>query len=107
MAATFNWIIRSMESFPLIGDRPNIVYTVYWNCYGIDTDNNGNTVSADHEGSCNIAYQPDTYIPYDLLTPDIVLGWVWNNIDKVSTESTVQSKISSLINPVITTPLPW
>jgi len=106
--ATFTWNIDRMESYPLIGDRPNIVYTVYWSCTGNDTDVNGNPCVAAQTGYCNIPYNPDTYVPYESLTQDVVLSWVWAyGSDKTVIETMVQDKLNILMNPVVATPLPW
>jgi hypothetical protein len=53
--------------------------------------------------------QGTSFIPYQDLTLDIVLGWIWaNGVDKAATEAAVQTQIDNLINPpVITPPLPW
>jgi len=106
--ATINWTIDRMDAVPLVGDRPNIVYTVYWSCIATDTDVNGNTVTASDSASCNVPYDPSTYVPYSDLTQDIVLGWVWNyGPVKELVEGAVGDKLSKLINPITTPPLPW
>jgi hypothetical protein len=53
--------------------------------------------------------QGTTFIPYQDLTLDIVLGWIWaNGVDKAATEAAVQTQIDNQINPPIITPtLPW
>lgn len=108
MTATFTWNIDQLDTYPLIVDRPNIVYTVYWTCTGDDTDINGNPYVATQTGYCNIPYDPSTYIPYASLTPDTILAWVWvYGSNKSIIESIVQDKLTVLMNPAVVTPLPW
>jgi hypothetical protein len=94
-----------MDSYPLVGDRPNIVYTVYWTCTGSDSDTG---ITANQTGYCNIPYDPSTYVPYEELLQDTVLGWVWTygSIREVI-EDIVSNKLSAEKNPLVSTPLPW
>jgi hypothetical protein len=50
-----------------------------------------------------------TFTPYDQLTQEQVLGWIWDNgVDKDATEAAVQQQLDNQINPpVVTPPLPW
>jgi hypothetical protein len=51
---------------------------------------------------------PD-FIPYDELTQEIVLNWIWNSgVSKEATEANVQQQIDNKINPpIVSPPLPW
>jgi hypothetical protein len=53
--------------------------------------------------------QGTSFIPYQDLTLDIVLGWIWaNGVDKAATEAAVQTQIDNQINPPVISPqLPW
>jgi hypothetical protein len=59
--------------------------------------------------TCSFPAPEGTFIPYDQLTQDQVLGWCWaNGVDKDATEASIQSQIDGQINPtVIQPPLPW
>jgi len=46
-------------------------------------------------------------VPYDNLTQDTVLGWVWASVDKEATEAALAKKINDLKNPPVSTGLPW
>ena len=46
-------------------------------------------------------------IPYENLTEATVLAWVWESVDKTSTESALAAQIALLKNPVTATGTPW
>ena len=47
-------------------------------------------------------------IPYDELTQDIVLAWIWaNGVDKDAVEARLANQIEMQKNPVSATGLPW
>jgi hypothetical protein len=49
------------------------------------------------------------FTPYNQLTKDQVLGWIWaNGVDKDATEAAVEGQIENQKNPPIVSPkLPW
>jgi hypothetical protein len=54
-----------------------------------------------------------TFIPYEDLTEDIVIGWIKESLGEngiISVEACIQGQIDSQINPPqvpVNTPLPW
>ena len=46
-------------------------------------------------------------IPYSSLTEATVLEWVWESVDKASTESALADQIALLKSPVKTSGTPW
>lgn len=46
-------------------------------------------------------------IPYENLTPETVLGWVWESVDKTATEDALAAKIDALKNPTQASGTPW
>ena len=47
-------------------------------------------------------------VPYESLTPEAVLAWVWaSGVDKTATEAALADKIAAQKNPVSATGLPW
>jgi hypothetical protein len=59
--------------------------------------------------TCGIAYAGGEFTPYEDLTQEEVLTWIWaNGVDKDATEEAVEQQIENQINPpVVTPPLPW
>lgn len=105
MATTFTWTISQLECIPQTPEGPDYVVTAYWSCTGTDGDYSSNIY-----GTCSFSStQESTFVPYDELTQDQVLGWCWTNgVDKDATESAVQQRIDNQINPpIVYPPLPW
>jgi len=102
---TFNWVVTALNCLPNAPEGQDYVITVHWTCNGTDGTYNGSVYS-----TCSLPVtQGTTFIPYQDLTLETVLGWIWaNGVDKASAEAAVQSNIDNQINPpVITPPLPW
>ena len=70
----------------------------------------GDDYSASSYGTAGFTYDassPD-FTPYDSLTEEQVLGWVWNDgVDKDATEAALQAKIDAQMNPTTADGVPW
>ena len=107
MATTYTWTIDRM--YTLQTPDPNYVVNVLWTLTGVDgqytASIGGNTMFDSNQSS--------TFIPYQDLTPEIVIGWVQNNLGEqgiANYEANVQGQINSMITPPVSpenTPLPW
>lgn len=102
-----NWKIEWMKCVADGGAIANYVVECGWRCAG---DDQGQAASV--YGSCAFAMPDDpsgALTPYDSLTEEQVLGWVWSSgVDKDATEAAVRTQLDSLINPPVITPaLPW
>lgn len=96
---TFNWQIVNMER--LTAD--NFVVVVHYNVSATD-----DTYQASTYGTTSYTQTPgETYIPYDDLTQDIVVGWVQEALGKDTVEASLQSQIDAQKNPVQESGLPW
>ena len=105
MTTTFNWTVTAMDCHPQEGNETDVVFNVHWTCSGTDSTYGGSVYS-----TCAVpAPSGSTFTPYDQLTQNQVLGWIWaDGVDKDATEAAVQQQINSQINPtVVTPPLPW
>lgn len=104
MNATFTWSVTALDVYTQEGDNSKVVFNVHWSCFG----NSGN-VTSNIYGTCGIPSPGETFIPYDSLTQDQVLRWIWDNgVHKADTEAKVAAQIQDQITPVIQTPpLPW
>jgi len=105
MTTQFTWTVSRLDCYPQVGTETDVVFTVHWQCNGTDGTYNGSVYS-----TCAIpAPDPADFVPYDQLTQDMVLGWIWaDGVDKAATEAAVQTQIDAQINPpVVSPPLPW
>lgn len=97
------WTIELLECKPTDGDLINVVITVYWRCTG---QQGGFTESV--YGSCSLGAPSEPFVPYDDLTLEQTLEWVWAVVDKTATEGLVAAAIDRHIHPtVVRYPLPW
>ena len=102
---TFTWTVTQLDCYPQYDNQTDVVFTVHWTCSGTDGTYNGSVYS-----TCSVTYVAGTpYTPYDQLTQNQVLGWIWaNGVDKDSAEAAVQTQIDNAKNPPVITPaLPW
>jgi hypothetical protein len=102
---TFNWVVTALNCLPNAPEGQDYVITVHWTCNGTDGTYNASVYS-----TCSLPVtQGTSFIPYQDLTLETVLGWIWaNGVDKDSAEAAVAQQIQDQITPPITTPpLPW
>jgi hypothetical protein len=81
------------------------VYTAYWTASAVDEG-----YSACVCGTAFFTPDPDSpnFVPYDQLTEEEVLGWVWaSGVDKFTTEASLADQIYLQQNPVTASGLPW
>jgi hypothetical protein len=102
---TFNWVVTALNCLPNAPEGQDYVITVHYSCIGTDGTYNASVYS-----TCSLPVgQGTSFIPYQDLTLETVLGWIWaNGVDKDATEAAVEAQIQAQANPVtVTTPLPW
>lgn len=76
------------------------VTTAHWTVTATDGD-----FSASAYGS--VGFSGELTTPYDDLTEEQVLGWVWEQIDKAEIEVNLAAQINAQKNPVSATGVPW
>jgi hypothetical protein len=101
---TTTWTVGPLDCAPHEGDHTNCVKVVHWQCTGTDGEFTGSVYA-----TCSLPEPIADYIPYEDLTLEQVLGWMWENgVDKEATEAAVLAQIETLKNPpIIRPPLPW
>ena len=94
------WSINQLERHTSDGG----VITAHWGCVAADQG-----VSINHYGSCGFTPDPSApdFVPYDQLTQDEVLGWVYTQIDKDAIEADVQARLDAKLNPTVVAGVPW
>jgi len=102
--AEIKWTVSQLERTTTDGG----VITAHWRCTA--TDNTGEEpISAGCYGSCSFEPDPtsESFIPFDQLTEEIVLGWVYGLVDKEVMEQNCNEKLDKLLNPERVAGLPW
>ena len=100
------WQIEWMRCVPQVAGVENLVIECGWRATATEGSH-----SASAYGSCSWS-QPESaegFTPYNELTEDQVLGWVYTSgVDRTATEAALTKQINHLINPpIVQPPLPW
>ena len=78
------------------------VTSAHWRATAVDGEHTASIYS-----TCSWA-DGTVNTPYDQLTQETVLGWVWaNGVDKTATEAALAAQIEAQKNPVTATGTPW
>ena len=104
-----DWSIGALDCRVQEDGLSDVVYSVHWRCSATEVDGD-KTYSASVYSTCSIpGPNPASFVPYDQLTQEEVLGWIWaNGVDKAATEAAVQQQIELKKHPVVVSPpLPW
>lgn len=109
MAIAYNWQVVQMNEYPEYEGYQDCVFQVHWTLTGTETQGE-TTYTGSVYGSVGVTVNSEeSFTPYDQLTQEQVLGWVWDSgVDKDASEANVAQQIADQINPpVVTLPLPW
>lgn len=106
------WTIATLERDLQPADMDGAVVVAHWRATDSETVGEGDdavTYSASSYGT--VGFTPDPtdpdYVPYADLTEEMVLGWVWESVDKEATEAALAAKIEAEKNPVTADGVPW
>lgn len=96
----YTWTIATCEHEVATGG----ITVAHWRVTASDGD-----YIASAYGTCG--FTPDAtdpnFKPYDEVTEDEVLSWVWASVDKDATEASLAQQIEAQKNPVTATGTPW
>ena len=76
------------------------VTTAHWQAVATDGDYSASVIN-----TCSWTGEPT--VPYDSLTQDDVLAWVWQSVDKEAVEAALEAQIDEQKAPKIASGLPW
>lgn len=105
MSISYAWTITGMECVKSIDGLSDVVISVSWQCSGDDGDGHEGSAT----GKANVTpYSGGTFIPYNDLTQNDVIGWLSSCINMESIEDGIAYAINAQVNPVVVyPPLPW
>ena len=94
------WTIATLERELSDGG----VVVAHWRVSEVDGE-----FSASAYGTCSFTYDPSDplFVPYDNLTEEVVLGWVWGEVDQAATEAALAADIADQKNPTTADGVPW
>ena len=91
------WTINNLERQTSDG----LVTVVHWAANALDGE-----VSASIYNTQPLE-RGDSFVNYDTLTEETVLGWLWTKVDKEVVEAALAAQIEAQKNPVKASGLPW
>jgi len=98
-----NWKILQLDVKPAEGKLEKVVLCAHWELTQQEDGYEGRIY-----GACSFAPPSDDFTPYEDLTKEQVLGWLWESVNKEDVEASVLAQIETQKNPPIITPnLPW
>ena len=108
MSATFTWTILQMTCYTQEAGEADVVFQVQYQCRADETINDEPYFSL-LNSAVMVPLTEGSFTPYDQLTEQQVLGWVWaNGVDQAKVEAGLQVQIDNQITPpIVTPPLPW
>lgn len=108
MSATFTWTVVQMTCKAQEDGKTDVVFEVQYQCRADETVN-GTPYFSMLNSSVMVPFDGGQFTPYDQLTEQQVLGWVWaNGVDQAKVEASLQQQIDNQVTPpVVTPPLPW
>ena len=91
------WRISQLESRVSDG----YVMRAHWQCSDVDGEHTGAVynVTGWYSNSLNT--------PYEQLTEEQVLGWIWEKVDRAAVEAVVTAQIELSKNPPVVVGVPW
>ena len=101
----FTWVITKLDCHSRLENFTNVVFMVNFRVIGSDGTNSDSIVSA-----CPVAFDAGApHTPFEQLTKEQVLGWLWTNgVDKDTIESAVKKRIEQQIAPqIVEMSPPW
>jgi hypothetical protein len=94
----FNWSVVQMDRKSADG----FVTTVHYNVSAVDGEFTASTY-----GTVGYTQEEGNIIPFDSLTPEIVIGWVKDSLGQETVETALAAQIEAQQNPVQLSGLPW
>jgi hypothetical protein len=107
MANTYTWVINSLECYPNLNGKQNVIFSVYY--YVVATDGT-NTVSCN--GNQPLIYvEGSPFTDYSSLTKEQVITWLQEAVGEnqiTAIQDALDVQLNGLANPITIKPsLPW
>jgi hypothetical protein len=94
----FNWNIVQTD----YNTSDKFITTVHYNVSAVDGEFTASTY-----GTVGYTQEEGNIIPFDSLTPEIVIGWVKDSLGQSTVEEALAAQIEAQKNPVSESGLPW
>lgn len=97
MTIAITWTINNLERQTSDG----LVYNIHWGASAVDGDYAASIVNT------QALERGESFVNYDTLTEQTVLGWLWEKVDKEAVEAALTAQINAQKAPVSANGLPW
>ena len=97
------WSINNLERQTSDG----LVTVVHWGAYATEASNDPENPYGAGIYNTQALERGDSFVNYDTLTEETVLGWLWSKIDKAAVEAALADQIEAQKAPVTANGLPW
>lgn len=97
MTIAITWTINNLERQTSDG----LVTVVHWGASAVDGDFGASIVNT------QALERGESFVNYNTLTEETVLGWVWGKVDKEAVEAALTAQINAQKAPVKANGLPW
>jgi len=94
---TITWKINNLERQSSDG----LVIVVHWGATAVDGDYSASIVNTQE------LKRGDSFVNYDTLTEETVLGWLFGKVNKATVEAALTAQINAQKTPVSVSGLPW
>ena len=97
------WTINNLERQTSDG----LVTVVHWGASASEASNDPEKPYVASIVNTQAIERGDSFVNYDTLTQETVLGWVWSKVDKEAVEAALAAQIEAQKAPVSASGLPW
>jgi hypothetical protein len=97
------WKIVNLDRYTSDG----LVYCVHWTASATEASNDPEKPYGASIVNTQALERGGSFVNYDTLTEQTVLGWLWSKINKEAVEAALEAQIEAQKAPVISNGLPW
>jgi hypothetical protein len=104
-----DWRVTNLDCKVQEDGLSDVVYQCHWRVSKTEVDGD-KTYSASVYSTCSVpGPNPASFVPFDQLTQNEVLGWIWaNGVDRAATEAAVEAQLELQKHPVtVSLAPPW
>jgi len=94
------WTIEKLECLTDYNNTPNVVESIFWNVEASRVVES-NTISTSLKGKTRITISEGPFIPFDELTEQTVINWLYNKLGdvKLTIETGLELKLDDIQAP--------
>jgi hypothetical protein len=100
---TITWTINNLERQTSDG----LVTVVHWGASATEASNDPEKPYSASIVNTQALERGDSFVNYDTLTQETVLGWLWGKLDKEAVEAALAAQIEQQKTPTTASGLPW